>query len=167
VDRLKRVAYRVGYPLLVCWLAITRATRSGAKCVLVNNGEVLLVRHTYGDRKRWELPGGGLRRGEDPLRAMRRELHEELGVDVGELRPLGTRTYRAYGHASEVSYFHATLPSREITVDAVELAVAEWFDPRALPRPLGQHLAEIIERACGGAAIVYDRSRPSGESVTD
>ena len=64
--QLRRAGYRLAYRLL--WLvALVWAPRGqGAKAALVCRGEVLLVRHTYGP-ERWELPGGGVHRGEDPL----------------------------------------------------------------------------------------------------
>ena len=36
----------------------------------------------------WGLFGGGVDKDEEPVAALRRELNEELGVDVAELRPL-------------------------------------------------------------------------------
>ena len=36
----------------------------GVRCVLVHGDELLLVRHSYGDR-RWGLPGGLIKRSED------------------------------------------------------------------------------------------------------
>jgi 8-oxo-dGTP pyrophosphatase MutT (NUDIX family) len=53
--------------------------------VLVRDGQVLLVhrhpaRRWYPDV--WDLPGGHVEDGEDPLAALGRELHEELGLHV-------------------------------------------------------------------------------------
>ena len=49
-------------------------------------GRILLVNPSY--KARWDLPGGILEAGEDPVTGLRREIREELGVDcrVGELR---------------------------------------------------------------------------------
>lgn len=44
---------------------------------------VLLVRFEFPAGSRWALPGGGVDPGEDHVQALRRELHEELGlIDV-------------------------------------------------------------------------------------
>ncbi|MEU3627868.1 NUDIX hydrolase [Amycolatopsis coloradensis] len=44
-------------------------------------GRVLLVEPTYG-AETWEVPGGGLNLGESPYAAARREVKEELGLDL-------------------------------------------------------------------------------------
>lgn len=44
-------------------------------------GWIMLVRPTYSDET-WEIPGGALDPGEDPWRTARREVGEELGLDV-------------------------------------------------------------------------------------
>ncbi|WNV86645.1 NUDIX hydrolase [Umezawaea sp. Da 62-37] len=42
---------------------------------------VLIVETTYG-AKTWEIPGGALEEGESPLAGARREVREELGLDL-------------------------------------------------------------------------------------
>lgn len=54
------------------------------------NGDVLLARRPDGteDAGCWEFPGGKRERAESAQEALRRELREELGIDVKALRPL-------------------------------------------------------------------------------
>lgn len=49
--------------------------------IFIDQGQVLLLRQAYGD-KRWGLPGGGVEPGETIYEAIRRECLEELGVAV-------------------------------------------------------------------------------------
>ncbi|HEY8518451.1 MAG TPA: 8-oxo-dGTP diphosphatase MutT [Gammaproteobacteria bacterium] len=53
-------------------------------------GEVLVNRRRPGTHMAgyWEFPGGKSLPGEDRLAALRRELHEELGVEVLEAEPV-------------------------------------------------------------------------------
>lgn len=142
----RRSAYRLAYRLLSL-AAVVRAPRGhGAKCVLVSAGEVLLVRHTYGPA-RWELPGGGVRRGEDPLSGLRRELREELGVDVASAATLGTWPGPGRHHRHLTHVFRAELGDRRLTVDPGEIDEVRWCDPASPPRPLGPMVADALRAA--------------------
>jgi 8-oxo-dGTP diphosphatase len=56
----------------------------------------------------WEFPGGKIEPGEDPRRALDRELQEELGIAVREATPWITRLY-AYTHATvRLHFFRVT-----------------------------------------------------------
>lgn len=50
--------------------------------ILTPDDHVLLVRFVFPTLEVWALPGGGLEPGEDHLAALRRELREEVGLDV-------------------------------------------------------------------------------------
>jgi 8-oxo-dGTP pyrophosphatase MutT (NUDIX family) len=70
----------------------TRPLTLGAHAVpLTESGAIVLVRTSYA--RGWRLPGGGLKRGEEPEAAILRELREEIGLTrhgsvewIGELR---------------------------------------------------------------------------------
>jgi 8-oxo-dGTP pyrophosphatase MutT (NUDIX family) len=62
----------------------------GVRILMVCEGHVVLVRHTY--LRGWYLPGGGLKRGETLEDAARREAYEEAGAELGELQLMGAYT---------------------------------------------------------------------------
>jgi 8-oxo-dGTP diphosphatase len=55
-----------------------------------SNGRVLIAQRPPGSHLAgaWEFPGGKIESGESAETALRRELHEELGVDIGAVEPL-------------------------------------------------------------------------------
>lgn len=62
----------------------------GAQAVIVRDGCVLLGRRAHDPgRGRWDLPGGFLHEGEDPVDALRREVLEETGLELDLLEFLG------------------------------------------------------------------------------
>ncbi len=69
---------------------VTRPVTLGVRLLLVQDGSVLLVRHTY--QPYWFLVGGGVRRGETLEQAARREAAEEVGACLGALRLHGVYT---------------------------------------------------------------------------
>jgi 8-oxo-dGTP pyrophosphatase MutT (NUDIX family) len=144
---LTRIGLRVAYPALRVLWSIARTKIHGVQCVIERDDEVLLVRHSYGDRRRWELPGGAIKRGEDALAAVLREVHEELGVDLDALRELGDVTIRVDGRAGTLTCFATEVDGLAPRIDDVELEELRWFERDALPAYRGEHVAEIVARA--------------------
>jgi 8-oxo-dGTP pyrophosphatase MutT (NUDIX family) len=141
--RLRRRAYRAAYVLLRVYWFLLRPSHEGVKCVLSNRDRVLLVRHTYGPDE-WELPGGSLRRGEDPARAATREMHEELGLRIETWLALGEIRGRM-NHRRDVLYcFGAELTDPPLTPDPVEIAGFAWFARTELPPDLGGYTRFIL-----------------------
>jgi len=143
--RVLRLGYRLASVAAHGWWAAWGSHNRGAKCILFNDGELLLVRHTYGDRRSWDFPGGFVRRHEDPRTAAARELGEELGVEPSELFELGSLVVEFGRRSDTVHYFHAQLPDRRLVPDEIELAEVGWFDPAALPPHPGEHVVDVLE----------------------
>ena len=70
--------------------------RVGLRAIISNkNGEVLLLKRTdHGSwAGLWDFPGGSLEYGEDPLEGIRREVSEETGFTVDDLKLFGVESY--------------------------------------------------------------------------
>jgi 8-oxo-dGTP pyrophosphatase MutT (NUDIX family) len=119
------------------------------KCVVVGEEGVVFVRHTYGERHVWELPGGGLRRGEAPEAAIRREMHEELGIDLADLRVIGDLEIEGHHKRTMLHCFEARAASPGLRIAEAEIAEARWVAAATPPRPLGQHAAAILDLRAG------------------
>jgi 8-oxo-dGTP pyrophosphatase MutT (NUDIX family) len=146
-DALLRTAYRVGYRILRVYWLLARPTKRGVVCLLTRGDEVLLVRHTYGRRLQWDLPGGGLRRREEPQAGIAREIREELGVELTEPQFLGELFERIDGKHDQLWCFCAEVGDQRIVPNTVEIAETRWFSRRALPERRARHLSRIVALA--------------------
>jgi 8-oxo-dGTP pyrophosphatase MutT (NUDIX family) len=140
---LRRLVFRVGYRILVVYWFLVRPTLTGVKFLLTDGDRVLLVRHTYGSSK-WEVPGGAIKRRERPVSAAKRELREELGLDLRDLRSLGELAVTLNHRRGSVHCFEAALRTPRIELDDGELADAQWFQRTALPANVGRYVREIV-----------------------
>ena len=129
---------------------IRRATPSfhvGSICVVERpDGHLLLVRQSY-RRGGWGFPGGLLQRNEEPADAARRELREELGVDV-ELQGLPVVVVDSPARRVDV-IFSARLADGseqpEHTPHSPEITDVRWFAPDGLPGLLPEATSALIQ----------------------
>lgn len=63
--------------------------RAGVYGVLLDGNDVLLT-HQASPVPEFQLPGGGVDPGENPIAAFHREVYEETGWHVGSMRHIGT-----------------------------------------------------------------------------
>ena len=124
---------------------MVRPTKRGVVCVLTRGDDVLLVRHTYGRRWQWDLPGGGMRRSEQPAAAVAREVKEELGVEAADLVYLGELFERIGGKHDQLWCFSFELPAGEqISPSPVEIAEARWFARASLPAERARYVERVL-----------------------
>ena len=72
--------------------------RPGVYAILPRDGAFLLT-HQAEPRPEIQLPGGGIDPGEDPVRALHREVYEETGWHIAGARRLGA--YRRFTYMPE------------------------------------------------------------------
>ncbi len=104
--------------------------------VLVEHGRVLLTQRKAGTHLEgsWELPGGKVLPGEDPREGLRRELDEELGIDVrvGEIVDVTFHRYEDAGKAVLLLFFDVTRTPGSAAPRALDVAAFEWAIAEAL-----------------------------------
>ena len=140
---------RLAYLLRNLVYFFTRPITAGVRVMLIQNGQVLLVRHTYIDG--WYFPGGGLKRGETLEAAARREVREEAGVEAGALELVGIYTSFLEWKSDHNVIFLCT----DFTVSGrhdTEIAEARFFPLEELPADLVPSCRRRIEEVRAGKA---------------
>lgn len=119
--------------------------------ILDDEGRVLLVEHLFRtNRKPWGLPGGWVGRGEDPAAALRREIREELGVEliVDEILLCETpeRSSRLAPTSIAIIYRGHLPAGATPSCSSRELLDLRWFDPRRIDVELLAVHAKAIQK---------------------
>lgn len=155
-------------PLPTLAAGFHRATVAAGLFVTEPNGRVLLLRTSYKDE--WEIPGGLAEAGEGPVDTVRREVTEELGIEmpVGDLLLLGsapatTRRPDMLALIFDGGVQDVALPA-SLTLPDGEILEADWADARQVARRCSPELARrltfiLVGRAAGrfpGPPIVLE-----------
>jgi 8-oxo-dGTP pyrophosphatase MutT (NUDIX family) len=149
-DAVWRAAFRLGFPLARLGWRARRPRHEGAIVAIYVGERLLVVRSSY--RNEWNFPGGGIRYGEAPEAAARRELNEELGLEAHELAAAGEASGIWEERRDHVHFFELRfdrLP--ELLLDNREITAA-WLAPpgelrgAALTGPVVAYLDRALAR---------------------
>lgn len=153
---LARVRERFGVPVTLGWesevsdpelaLITYNPSRRHDVTLFVFNGEQLaLIRKPHFPEGIWRTPGGGVKPGEEFEAAVRREAHEELGVEV-ELDRYLVQTHAVFRFADQAvpwqtHVLSATTSAEELDpLDTDEIAEARWGTAAELAGPIRERL---------------------------
>lgn len=119
-----------------CGLSVYANPAPTASALLLDDeGRVLLARRgVEPGAGLWDLLGGFIDEGEDPLDALRREIEEETALEIEPLNFFGAYPDR-YGDGGIYTlnlYWTARVTGGEVELDD-ELAEVAWFSPEQLP----------------------------------
>jgi len=133
MNPLLRLAY-LGYQ----WKArLLRPITIGVRIMLVAQGEIVLVRHTY--QPDWQFPGGGMKWGETLAEAAEREAREEVGARLLQAPILvGLYTNVAEGKSDHIGLFLSENFVLETPTDRWEIAEQRRFPLDQLPENLSK-----------------------------
>ncbi len=118
-------------------------TVSAAGIITNERGEALLLNHVLrGSVSGWGLPGGFLEAGEQPEEALRREIMEETGLDLIDVRLFSCRIMRRHVEVIMIakSVGEAKVRSREIS----ELG---WYPIDQMPAEMSLNQKLFIRNA--------------------
>ena len=99
---------------------------------LITRGrEMLLARSPRFGPGMYSTLAGFIEAGESAEEAVRREVHEEVGVEVGRVSYFQSQSW-PFPHSFMLGYY-AEYAGGDITIDGVEIEDAQWFTPEDLP----------------------------------
>lgn len=103
-------------------------------CVIVRierDGKILLAKHVQRNTDIFACIAGFIEAGESAEHALQREIREETGIEVTNIRYFGSQSWPFPDQL--MLAFTADYAGGEITLQQDELAQVGWFDPQHLP----------------------------------
>jgi NAD+ diphosphatase len=101
-----------------------------------DDGKVLLARNAAWPTAMYSCLAGFVEPGESVEATVRREVKEEVGLDVGALRYFGSQPW-PFPHSLMLG-FHADYAGGDLELDGDEITDARWFGPDDLPQIPGR-----------------------------
>lgn len=130
-----------------------RFTVTAGAVVVNEDGRVLLLEHRFRAGSGWGIPGGFIEKGEQPEEALRRELREEIGLELERIEIAFARTLRK---PTQIEIIFRCRARGDIGRKNIEIKSVEWFAPDNLPSQLSKDQRRLINRALDDGAKRVD-----------
>ena len=116
------------------------------------SGRVLLLKHRFRPGTGWGIPGGYINKGEQAEDALRRELREEAGLELKDVKIFTARTFKRPQQVEVIFLCRAAGEPERLNY---EIEKAEWFVMGELPR-LPEDQMELLKQALPDGARAQD-----------
>jgi 8-oxo-dGTP diphosphatase len=116
-------------------------TASVAAIITNEKREVLLLEHVLRPASGWGIPGGFMEYGEQPDEALARELREETGLKLENVR-----LYRARVLKRHIEFIFRAEASGTAEILSREILQAGWFEPAQMPEKMNRAQKSLIEK---------------------
>ena len=121
-----------------------RFTGTVGAVIFDDRGQILLLDHVFRPEGGWGIPGGFVMKGENPEDALRRELREEVAIEIKDVKLVFTRTL---GPLKQVEIYFRARVIGDPKPSSFEIKRAQWFALDQLPPGLSKDQRRLIERA--------------------
>jgi 8-oxo-dGTP diphosphatase len=121
-----------------------RFTVTAGALIFDDQGRILLLEHVFRSDSGWGIPGGFLSKGEQPEAALRRELREEIGIEVQDVKLLFARTLP---RPRQIEIYSRARAIGRPEPCSFEIRSAGWFSVDDLPVELSEDQRRLIRRA--------------------
>ncbi|TAG46608.1 MAG: NAD(+) diphosphatase [Betaproteobacteria bacterium] len=115
-----------------CGLSAYPRISPAMMCLVTKGAQILLARNVNFPAGRFSALAGFLEAGESVEDAVHREVHEEVGIQVSDLRYVASQSW-PFPHSLMIA-FTAEYAGGDLLPNGHEIAEAHWFDKHNLPQ---------------------------------
>lgn len=156
IRKLKQLSYRIAIRVLRMYWRIFKPTTHGVRVLVTHptkQTEAVVIRHSYGNTSLWNIPGGGYKpKKESPEEAAKREVFEELNLEISNLQNLGE--YRTGGEGKKdivIIFSGVAVNPKQITISA-EISEVAWVEIKDIPKK-GDTISKVAK--CAVEKIIH------------
>jgi 8-oxo-dGTP diphosphatase len=122
----------------------------GQKAIVIDKlGNILLLRRSPKTSRPggWDFIGGGLEKNEDVIQGIKREIKEEAGINVSEVKPIMTTSHDEDKDRVILIFYTALAKTKKVTL-SWEHDKYQWFSKKeALKLNIPAIMKKLIEKA--------------------
>jgi ADP-ribose pyrophosphatase YjhB (NUDIX family) len=128
-------------------IRVTQKKFTASVGVIITNRDekVLLLEHILRPGSGWGIPGGFIEHGEQPETAARREIREEAGIELENLKMLRVRTTNRH-----IEFLFRAESNDKAEVKSREIRSLGWFAVDRMPEEMSPVQKTTVEKVLRG-----------------